>query len=122
MTHDGKVVSGLLVKENTNAMFLASAEGAMQAVAYTDIDRASYSNVSLMPEGYEKVLTPHEIADIVAYLKADVSRPLVPVNQPANERYFLCFGTESSSPGIFQTDERSGDSCLYGKCVRVRSH
>ena len=40
VTHDGKVVSGLLVKENTNAMFLASAEGAMQAVAYTEIDRA----------------------------------------------------------------------------------
>ena len=74
VTHDGKVVSGLLVKEDTNAMFLASAEGAMQAVMYTDIDRASYSNVSLMPEGYEKILTSNEIADIVAYLKADVSR------------------------------------------------
>ena len=31
MTKDGKVVSGLLVKENTNAMVLASAEGALQA-------------------------------------------------------------------------------------------
>ena len=84
VTKDGKVVSGLLVKENTNAMFLASAEGAMQAVAYTDIDRASYSNVSLMPEGYEKILTPNEIADIVAYLKADVSRP-AGSSQPTGE-------------------------------------
>jgi putative membrane-bound dehydrogenase-like protein len=84
MTKDGKVVSGLLVKENTNAMFLASAEGAMQAVSYTDIDRASYSNVSLMPEGYEKILTPNEIADIVVYLKADVSRP-AGSSQPTGE-------------------------------------
>ena len=84
VTNDGKVVSGLLVKENTNTMFLASAEGAMQAVAYTEIDRASYSNVSLMPEGYEKVLTPNEIADLVAYLKADVSR-LAGSSQPTGE-------------------------------------
>ncbi len=76
VTKDGKVVSGLLVKENTNAMFLASAEGAMQSVVYTDIERANYSNVSLMPEGYEKILTPREIADIVVYLKrSDVLRP-----------------------------------------------
>ncbi|MDC0373304.1 HEAT repeat domain-containing protein [bacterium] len=76
VTKDGKVVSGLLVKENTNAMFLASAEGAMQAVAYTEIDRGNYSNVSLMPEGYEKILTPREIADIVVYLKrSDGLRP-----------------------------------------------
>ena len=84
VTHDGKVVSGLLVKENADAMFLASAEVAMQAVAYTDIERAKYSNVSLMPEGYEKILTPNEIADIVAYLRADVSRP-AGSSQPTGE-------------------------------------
>ena len=65
-------------------MFLASAEGALQAVAYTDIDRASYSNASLMPEGYEKVLTPNEIADLVAHLKADGSRP-AGSSQPTGE-------------------------------------
>ena len=48
----------------------------MQSVVYTDIERANYSNVSLMPEGYEKILTSNEIADIVAYLKrSDVLRP-----------------------------------------------
>ncbi len=84
VTNDGKVVSGLLVKEDVNAMFLSSAEGVMQAVAYTDIERASYSNVSLMPEGYEKILTPNEIADLVAYLKVDVSRPAAS-SQPTGE-------------------------------------
>ena len=85
VTHDGKVISGLLVKENTNAMFLASAEGAMQAVAYADIERASYSNASLMPDGYDKILAPGEIADIVAYLKrSDVVRP-ASFGDPTNE-------------------------------------
>ena len=57
-------------KPEDDAMFLASAEGAMQAVAYADIERASYSNASLMPDGYDKILAPGEIADIVAWLNA----------------------------------------------------
>jgi mono/diheme cytochrome c family protein len=38
-----------------------------------------------MPEGYGKILTPNEIADIVAYLKADVSRP-AGFSQPTGEQ------------------------------------
>jgi len=51
-------------------MFLSSAEGDVKAVAFQDIELARYSNVSLMPEGLDKLLKPEEIADLVAYLKA----------------------------------------------------
>ena len=70
VTKGGKVVSGLLVKETVDRMFLSSAEGVVQPVAYREIERARYSNVSLMPEGLDKLLKPEEIADLVAYLKA----------------------------------------------------
>jgi putative membrane-bound dehydrogenase-like protein len=70
VTTDGRVVSGLLVKETVDKMFLSSAEGVVKSVAYREIEQARYSNVSLMPEGIEKVLKPAEIADLVAYLKA----------------------------------------------------
>jgi putative heme-binding domain-containing protein len=70
VTKSGKVVSGLLVKETVDRMFLSSAEGVVQQVAYREIERARYSNVSLMPEGLDKLLKPEEIADLVAYLKA----------------------------------------------------
>jgi putative heme-binding domain-containing protein len=70
VTEGGKAVSGLLVKETVDSMFLSSAEGVVQPVAYREIERASYSNVSLMPEGLDKLLKPEEIADLVAYLKA----------------------------------------------------
>lgn len=70
LTMDGRVVSGLLVKETVDKMFLSSAEGVVQQVAFREIEEARYSNVSLMPEGLEKSLKPEEIADLVAYLKA----------------------------------------------------
>ncbi len=68
-TKSGKVISGLLVKETVDKMFLSSAESVVKPVAFQDIDSARYSNVSLMPEGMDKLLKPEEIADLVAYLK-----------------------------------------------------
>ena len=70
VTNDGKVVSGLLIKETVDKMHLSSAEGVVQSVPYREIDEASYSDVSLMPDGIDKTLKPVEIADLVAYLKA----------------------------------------------------
>ena len=70
VTKDGRVLTGLLVKETVDKMFLSSGVGVVKSVAYREIEQARYSNVSLMPEGIEKVLKPDEIADLVAYLKA----------------------------------------------------
>ena len=69
VTKSGKAVSGLLVKETVDKMFLSSAEGVVNPVTFQDIESARYSNVSLMPEGMDKLLKPEEIADLVAYLK-----------------------------------------------------
>jgi len=41
----------------------------VQKVAYSEIEEARYSNVSLVPDGLDKLLKPEEIADLVAYLK-----------------------------------------------------
>jgi len=70
VTKDGRAASGLLVNETVDSMFLSSAEGVVQSVAYREIEEARYSSVSLMPEGIDKLLKPEEIADLVAYLKA----------------------------------------------------
>ncbi|HIA19551.1 MAG TPA: c-type cytochrome [Planctomycetaceae bacterium] len=70
LTKDGRVLTGLLVKETVDKMFLSSGVGVVKSVAYREIEQARYSNVSLMPEGIEKLLKPAEIADLVAYLKA----------------------------------------------------
>jgi putative membrane-bound dehydrogenase-like protein len=70
LTKNGIVISGLLVRETVDEMFLSSAERVVQSVPYREIKQARYSNVSLMPEGLDKILTPEEIADLVAYLNA----------------------------------------------------
>lgn len=69
VTKSGKVLSGLMVKESMDKMFLSSAEGVVRSVAFREIESARYSNVSLMPEGMDKLLKEEEIADLVAYLK-----------------------------------------------------
>ena len=75
VTKDGKTLSGLLVKESVDKMFLSSAEEVVQSVAFSEIEEARYSNISLMPEGIDKLLKPEEIADLVAYLKESKSPP-----------------------------------------------
>ena len=70
LTNDGRALSGLIVKETVNRIFLASAAGELQPVRIRDIDEAHYSSVSMMPDGLDKILSSQEIADIVAYLKA----------------------------------------------------
>ena len=75
VTKSGKPFSGLMVKESVDSMFLSTAEGVVQSVAFRDIEEARYSNVSLMPDGLDKLLKPEEIADIVAYLKSSKPQP-----------------------------------------------
>lgn len=70
LTKDGAVVSGLIVRETVDEMYLSSAEGVVRSVPYREIRQAKFSSTSLMPEGLDKILTPEEIADLVAYLKA----------------------------------------------------
>ena len=45
-----------------------AASGGEQTVPIKDIVEAKYSNVSLMPEVFDGLLKPEEIADLIAYL------------------------------------------------------
>ena len=62
-------VAGVIHRETANRLFLAPAPGVEQPVAIQQIESAQYSPVSLMPEVFDSLLKPHEIADLVAYLK-----------------------------------------------------
>lgn len=60
--------SGLIRKETTDHLVLATAPRVEQPVPIRDIREAQYSHVSLMPEVFDTLLKPDEIADLVAYL------------------------------------------------------
>jgi putative membrane-bound dehydrogenase-like protein len=61
---------GLLLKDGVDKLILAAGpgKGGEQTVPIKDIVEAKYSNVSLMPQVYDGLLQPEEIADLIAYL------------------------------------------------------
>ncbi len=72
ITTDGRVLSGLLVEDNDQRIVLKVQGGKRETVAREDVDEVSVSNLSLMPEGLEKQLTPQELADLFAYICLDL--------------------------------------------------
>ncbi|MDF1859509.1 MAG: HEAT repeat domain-containing protein [Verrucomicrobiales bacterium] len=62
---------GLIRRDTTDHLVLAAAPGVEQRVPIREIKAARYSHVSLMPEVFDALLQPREIADLVTYLKTE---------------------------------------------------
>ncbi len=67
-TTDGRVVSGLLAAETRTTVELLDAEGKRHVILRDDIDEMKASKKSLMPEGFEKQITPAHLNDLLAFL------------------------------------------------------
>jgi putative membrane-bound dehydrogenase-like protein len=62
---------GLILRDAFDHITFSAAPGVEQAIAIKNIKKAQYSNVSLMPEVFDVLLKPEEIANLVAYLKTE---------------------------------------------------
>jgi putative heme-binding domain-containing protein len=69
-TRDGKVYNGLIRGENADELTLATGVNQEARIARREIEEMRPSNVSVMPAGLDQQLTPQELADLVAFLKA----------------------------------------------------
>jgi putative heme-binding domain-containing protein len=67
-TTDGRVLSGLVRREEDQQLVLADANGKEFAVAKSEIDEQQKTGLSLMPANVGEVVSPGEFADLVAYL------------------------------------------------------
>ena len=69
---DGKIVSGLIVRENAASVFVRTPESPDKPVAVpkAQIANRSPSTVSLMPDGLYEKLTPAELSDLLAFVMA----------------------------------------------------
>ena len=70
--NDGKIVTGLIVRENATAVLVRTAENPDKPVVVSKAqisDRAT-STVSLMPEGLFDALDSTQIADLLAFVMA----------------------------------------------------
>ena len=69
-TNDGKVFNGLLRGETADELILATGVNQEARIARRDIEEMRPSTVSVMPAGLDQQLSPQELADLVAFLKA----------------------------------------------------
>ena len=70
-TFDGLVITGLVVEDNDQRVVLKVQGGKLETIARDDIEAMKQSELSLMPEGVEKQLSPQEIADLFAFITLD---------------------------------------------------
>jgi len=68
-TRDGRSISGIIASETATSVVMASADGRRQEILRSDIGEIRASNLSLMPEGFEAILKPQDLADIIAHLQ-----------------------------------------------------
>ena len=67
-THDGRSLTGLLVKRDEKQVVLRDAENKEIVLAGDNVEVVQPSRLSLMPDGLVSGLRPQEVADMVEYL------------------------------------------------------
>ena len=65
---DGTVASGLIISETPTTITLRAPHIADQALLRSEVRELSTSGRSLMPEGFEQVLSPQDLADLISSL------------------------------------------------------
>lgn len=73
VVNDGRVLSGLIVSETATSVTLQSAGGEVSTVLRADIEDLQCSGLSLMPDGFERVLDKPGMADLLSYLLTSVA-------------------------------------------------
>jgi len=69
-TQDGKVHNGLTRSETADEIVLATGPDQEVRIARSEIEEIGPSAVSVMPAGLDQQLSPQELADLIAFLKA----------------------------------------------------
>ncbi len=68
LTVDGLVINGMLASETRTTLELIDTEAKRHIVQRDEIEELQASTKSLMPEGFEKQMTPEEISNLLAFL------------------------------------------------------
>lgn len=64
----GAVYTGVLLADNASGITLAREQGRRDTILREDLAELASTDRSLMPEGFEKTISPGEMADLLAYL------------------------------------------------------
>jgi putative heme-binding domain-containing protein len=103
-TNDGKVFSGILASENKTAIELIDAEAKKHTILRENIDTLVGSSKSLMPDGFEKILTPDEIVNLLEFLTAHGQYVTLPLAKVA---------TIVSTQGMFYSKDADAERLIF---------
>jgi putative heme-binding domain-containing protein len=103
-TNDGRVLNGLLASETRTAVELIDSEAKKQVVLREDIDEIIASPKSLMPEGFEKQITPADFADLLEFLSAKGKYFPLPLDKAA---------TIVSTQGMFYSKDAPAERLVF---------
>ena len=70
VTRDGRVIQGLLVSRDADAIVIRQPDVADIRIAVRDVADADFMGISIMPEGLLEAMQPGEVSDLFAHLKS----------------------------------------------------
>ncbi|MHB8520666.1 MAG: neutral/alkaline non-lysosomal ceramidase N-terminal domain-containing protein [Limisphaerales bacterium] len=113
-TKDGRSLSGIISGETATSLTLVKAEGSRESILRGDVDEIRASNLSLMPEGFEQVLPPQALADVIAYLEGGPATigDARAGNTAAARAQFLAGGVNGVARIVFAAERLSYGSWL----------
>ena len=71
-----EMYSGVLGKSTPDAVRLITGPGDEVRIPRKDIVKMGHAPVSLMPEGFDEILSARELTDLLAFLRAQIARPV----------------------------------------------
>ncbi len=69
VTTDGRVLTGLILRESAGSITLAGADGRTVELLRKEIETLQDTGKSFMPEGLERDLSPQDVTDVIAFVR-----------------------------------------------------
>jgi putative membrane-bound dehydrogenase-like protein len=69
-TRSGLTLTGVIAAETSTSITLIGVDGKSHQLLRSEIDELSSNGKSLMPDGLERDLTPQDLGDVIAYIRA----------------------------------------------------
>jgi uncharacterized protein len=104
LTTEGVVINGLLASETKTAIELIDSEAKKHIVLREEIDNLQTSPKSLMPEGFEKQVQPHDIRDLLEFLTQRGQYVPIPLDKVA---------TAISTRGLFNDENNLQERLVF---------
>ena len=103
-TKAGRIFTGLLASESKTTIELFDAEGKKQTILRQDVDELVATNKSLMPDGFEKLLSRKDLSNLLEFLTQRGKYLPLPLDKVA---------TLVSTKGMLSDEESQGERLVF---------